>query len=147
MNWFIHHINIPAHDLEKSTVFYRDILGLNQAHPTYGTGSTNTRTGPEWISSFGDGYHGLHVTRPIPEFARDNNLSINPVANGHIAICVEDIDSVKKRLDEAGMMYADAGEYSIPGLLQIYVFDPSMNVIEINQEIRKGDDGSPARAD
>jgi catechol 2,3-dioxygenase-like lactoylglutathione lyase family enzyme len=138
MSWFIHHINVTSHDLPKSTAFYRDILGLGQTFPEFGTGGLNKTTSSDYVSTIGtgEGFDGLHLTKPIPEFARDNKLSINPVVCGHMALCVPDIEAVRKRLDAAGIMYAYAGEYSMRGFLQLYVYDPSMNVVEINQKIK-----------
>ena len=41
-----------------------------------------------------------------------------------------DLDAVKRRMDEAGIVYSDAGENQLAGMRQIYVFDPSNNLIE-----------------
>jgi hypothetical protein len=46
---------------------------------------------------------------------------------------VPDIEAVKRRLEAAGIVYSDAGVYAMKGVHQIYVYDPSKNVIEINQ--------------
>ena len=40
-----------------------------------------------------------------------------------------------RRMDEAGVPYSDAGVYAMPGMHQIYAFDPHANMIEINQYV------------
>ena len=44
-------------------------------------------------------------------------------------------EAVKRRLEAAGIMYSDAGQYAMLGYRQIYLYDPSMNLIEVNQRI------------
>jgi hypothetical protein len=38
-------------------------------------------------------------------------------------------------MDKVGHLYSDAGTYAMAGMHQVYTYDPSMNFIEINQEI------------
>ena len=40
-----------------------------------------------------------------------------------------------KRMDDAGILYSDAKVYAMPGMHQIYVYDPNTNMIEINQYV------------
>ena len=48
---------------------------------------------------------------------------------------VPDIRAVMARMDAAGWHYDDAGVYAMPGMHQIYAYDPAMNVIEVNQQV------------
>ena len=78
--------------------------------------------------------------QPIPGDQRAfqqpaNGLDHNPTIGGHVAITVPDIDVVKRRLDAAGIQYSDAGRYAMVGFHQIYLYDPSMNLIEVNQRV------------
>ena len=134
MKWSIHHVTLQTHDVKKSAAFYRDILGLENGEPhNIGTGTGDMTINEEVLAVVGDGNRGLHLLVPTPAFARDSGYSINPAMGGHVAIGVDDIDSVKKRLDAAGIYYQDAGEHAAPGWSQIYLYDPSGNLIEINQ--------------
>src|SRR3546814_1455000 len=76
----------------------------------------------------------LHIMKPIATFAMDNKLAINPTITGHFAIRVSDLDAVRHRLRKAGVFSCDAGNFSMPGVRQIYLYDPSMNCIEIRSE-------------
>ena len=76
------------------------------------------------------------IVKPIPTFARDNNLPLNPTIGGHVAITVTDLAAVKRRLDAADVVYADVGEYAMAGMRSLYLYDPAMNVVEINQVVR-----------
>ncbi len=64
---------------------------------------------------------------------KNNGFFHNPVIGGHFAITVPDLAAVQKRLDEAGIVYSYGGQYAMSGVLNLYVYDPSMNMIEINQ--------------
>jgi len=59
----------------------------------------------------------------------------NPTIGGHVAITVLDLDAVKRRLEAAGILYSDAGQYAMAGYRQIYLYDPSMNLLEVNQRV------------
>ncbi|MEH2498894.1 catechol 2,3-dioxygenase-like lactoylglutathione lyase family enzyme [Bradyrhizobium sp. AZCC 1678] len=135
MDWSIHHINLPAHDVRESTRFYRDLIGLTDGPTpkTVGKGSGKFQRTERAFVCIGDGDRGLHIMKPMPNFASDNGFSVNPVISGHLAITVRDLDAVKRRLHAAGIFYADAGNFSMPEVRQIYVYDPSMNCIEINE--------------
>ncbi|MDH3307991.1 MAG: glyoxalase, partial [Acidimicrobiia bacterium] len=60
---------------------------------------------------------------------------VNPSLHGHVAIEVDDIEQVKQRLNARGVYFADPGHWAVEGLYQIYVIDPSMNCVEINQQL------------
>ena len=59
----------------------------------------------------------------------------NPTFGGHVAITVPDVKAVMDKMDKVGHLYSDAGTYAMAGLHQVYQDAPSMNFIEINQEI------------
>lgn len=135
MQWSIHHINVPVHDVQQSRVFYRDVIGLSDGPTpkTIGAGAGVFERSTEAYDLLGDGDGGLHIMKPIATFATDNKLAINPTITGHFAIRVSDLDAVRHRLRKAGVFFCDAGDFSMPGVRQIYLYDPSMNCIEINQ--------------
>ena len=70
---------------------------------------------------------------PEPEFARLNGLDHNPSIGGHVALQTDDLDGVIARLDAAGIAYSLTGEFAIPGMRHLYVCDPAMNLLEINE--------------
>ena len=135
MDWSIHHVNIPAVDVRKTAAFLGDIIGIPKGTWAYPPAEQMGKIGhdDDHIAYFGTENRGIHVVKPIPTFARDNGFIHNPTVGGHFAITVPDIHAVMRRLGEAGIVYSDAGVYAMKGVHQIYVYDPSMNVIEINQ--------------
>jgi catechol 2,3-dioxygenase-like lactoylglutathione lyase family enzyme len=130
----LHHVNIPAHNVQQSVAFFRDIIGLTpgvwNSHP-----GTTFNAGPDNLAIFGDDNRGLHVVKPVPDFAKKQGLLLNPTIGGHFAITVPDLDTVKRRLQAANIMYSDGGNF-MPGVINMYCYDPSMNLIEINQVIK-----------
>jgi len=79
---------------------------------------------------------GLHLIKPEPEFARKNALDHNPSIGGHVAFQVDDLDGVIQRLKAAGIAYSLTGTFAIPRMRHLYVYDPSMNLIEVNEIIK-----------
>jgi len=123
MNWSIHHVNLAANDVRETARFYAEILGFAE-------GSIF----PSDSSSRGEN-SGLHLIKPEPEFARKNALDHNPSIGGHVAFQVDDLDGVINRLKAAGIAYSLTGTFAIPHMRHLYVYDPSMNLIEVNEII------------
>ncbi len=145
MGWYIHHVNLPAVDVPKTRAFLRDIGGLVEGDWRYPPVAGELHHDENSIAYFGCENRGIHVVRPIPSFAADNGFLHNPTVGGHFAITVPDIEAVKRRFDAAGIVYSDAGIYAMAGCHQIYVYDPSMNVIEINEVVDATGGAEPPR--
>ena len=143
MSWAIHHVNLPAVDVRASAKFYAEIIGMAEGQWTFPppeqTGHLSAD--PAKLTLFPGTTQarganaGLHLIRPEPEFARKNGLDHNPSIGGHVAIQVADLDAVIARLKAAGIPYSETGVFAIPGMRHIYVYDPAMNLLEINQMI------------
>jgi len=143
MTWAIHHVNLPAVDVRASARFYTEIIGMAEGQWTFPppeqTGHLSAD--PARLTLFPGTTQarganaGLHLIRPEHEFARKNGLDHNPSIGGHVAIQVTDLDAVIARLKAAGIPYSETGVFAIPGMRHIYVYDPAMNLLEINQMI------------
>ncbi len=143
MSWAIHHVNLPATDVRASARFYTEIIGMAEEAWTFPppaqTGQVSAD--PARLTLFtpsmsAEGANpGLHLIRPEPEFARMNGLDHNPSIGGHVAIQVKDLDAVIARLKAAGIPFSATGIFAIPRMRHIYVYDPAMNLLEINQII------------
>lgn len=141
MGWSIHHVNLPAPDVRASARFYAEILGLAEGRwvfpPAEQTGHLSDD--PARLTIFpskggGRGDNGgLHLIRPEPEFARLNGLDHNPSIGGHVAIQVDDLNAVMDRLKAAGIAFSYAPTFAIAGMRHVYVYDPAMNLLEINE--------------
>lgn len=142
----IHHVNLPANDVRASAHFYGNIIGMTEGSwvfpPTEQVGyisadPTRMTIFPMTAASQGKN-SGLHLIAPEPAFARNNNLDHNPSIGGHVALQVDDLDAVIARLDAAGIAYSLTGTFAIPDMRHLYVYDPSMNLIEINEMVKPG---------
>ncbi len=133
MDWMLHHVNVPAHSVKDTATFLRDVVGLPEGHWTYPETVGELHHDDGGMAYFGIENRGLHVVRSIPSFARDNGFFHNPTIGGHFAISVPNVEEVKRHLEQAGVLVSDAGIYAMAGIHQIYCYDPSFNVIEINQ--------------
>ncbi|MCP5081002.1 MAG: hypothetical protein GY948_04820 [Alphaproteobacteria bacterium] len=132
-SWFLHQVNMPSHNVRETAGFLRDVVGLKEGIWIYPETQGELHHDENSIAYFGTGNRGIHVVRPIPIFPRDNGFLHNPTIGGHFALGVDDLASVCKRLEKAGVPFTDAGVYAMSGVHQIYCYDPSFNVIEINQ--------------
>lgn len=140
MSWSIHHVNLPSTDVRGTAAFYATVLGMAEEAWTFPASRGYIPADADKLALFpdpskGGGHRGLHLIHPDPTFAQRNNLMHNPSIGGHVAIEVKDLAAVKARLTAAGIPYSDAGVFAIPGLHNIYVYDPAMNLIEINQQV------------
>ncbi|MGF1476755.1 MAG: VOC family protein [Geminicoccaceae bacterium] len=141
MSWSIHHVNLPAIDVRASAAFYTEILGLTEGTwrfpPPDQVGHISND--PSQLTLFPctttahGANSGLHLIRPEPEFARKNGFDHNPSIGGHVAIQVDDLDAVMERLKAAGIPFSFAPTFAIPGMRHVYVYDPAMNLLEINE--------------
>ena len=141
MSWSIHHVNLAANNVRESARFYTKILGMNEGTwvfpPASQVGHISSDPArltifPTSTASQGDN-SGLHLIEPEVEFARANKLDHNPSIGGHVAFQVENLDLVIEKLKTAGIAYSLTGTFAIPRMRHLYVYDPSMNLIEINE--------------
>jgi len=135
MRWSLHHVNLPASDVRAMAAFYSTVFDMREKpFPFVAQGRGALETGNDFVALFeDDNQRQIHICKPTPSLPWDNNLRLHPVINGHIAIEVDDIDEVMRRLQAAGIPFDDAGNWAFQGYRQVYCYDPSMNVVEINQ--------------
>ena len=135
MRWSVHHVNICAPQVERTRFFLSELLGLPEGTWTYPPADQvgSVHHAAETLAYYGTENRGIHAVRPIATFPRDNNLLHNPTIGGHVAITVPDLHRLMLNLDRASIPYSDAGTYAMRGVRQVYVYDPSWNVIEFNQ--------------
>lgn len=136
MGWRLHHVNIPVHDVRENVDFYQRVLGMQEKpFPYQVDGGIVTDRGPLTRAFFEDGHCEVHMSRPTQRFPFDNHMSLHPTVSGHLAINVDDIASVKEALLREGVPFEDSGIWALKGYYQIYFYDMSMNVVEVNQRV------------
>ena len=138
----LHHVNIVSPDLPGLDDFYQKVLGLEQMEdlpliPIKGFSDTSSggvknpasflRAGPDKNEL------QIHLCKNDSYLGARYGMSVNPVAQGHVAFRCDDIEEVKRRLDQHGVPYADYGVWAVKDWYQIFVFDPAGTVIEVHQ--------------
>jgi catechol 2,3-dioxygenase-like lactoylglutathione lyase family enzyme len=135
MDWYIHHVNIPSHNVRASVRFYERVAGMRESEWAYPDPERRDVGVSDDRAALGRYNRGVHVVTERPLFAHDNNFMLNPTIGGHFAITVDDLDPVRARLEAAGIPFDDAGVYAMADMHQLYVLDPAANLVEINQNM------------
>jgi glyoxylase I family protein len=114
----LHHVSVIVADTEKSLQFYRDLLGLEVCSNRPDLGYPGA-----WLQLEGAQIHLLELPNPDP-------LEQRPKHGGrdrHIALQVDDINQLKKRLEASGIAYSN----SRSGRQALFCRDPDQNAVEI----------------
>jgi catechol 2,3-dioxygenase-like lactoylglutathione lyase family enzyme len=115
MSVSLNHVGVIVDDLEQSISFYEDLFGLELLPaPAFNVPVAWLRAGELQV----------HLTeRSGPH-------------SGHFALSTDDLGAVYRRALEAGVLARDAGGHAVyvlpSGEIQLYVLDPSGNVVEVN---------------
>lgn len=126
----LHHILIPARDLERSRAFYRDVLRLREID------RPNFRYPGLWFE-FGNGLQ-LHIVVREGATFRDKPIENFDV---HLAVRVEGYMETVDYLHRKGYSEEAPDEApnkmilrpdSLTGYPQIYILDPDRNIVEFN---------------
>ena len=137
----LHHVNIVSPDMPALDHFYQKVLGLEQmedlpliAIPGFSDTSSGKVKNPASFLNAGDPAElQIHLCKNDSYLGARYGHAVNPVAQGHVAFRCDDIEAVKRRLDQHGVPYADYGVWAVKGWYQIFVFDPVGTVIEVHQ--------------
>ena len=113
----IHHVSINVNDVAELERFYCEVLGLEKLpRPDLGFAGAWLRTGQQEVHLL-----GKSSGAPLPE--------------QHYAFLISDADELLLRLAEHDIEPRSVGE--IPGVCrQIFVHDPSGNLVEFNQRLK-----------
>lgn len=122
----LHHLSFTVPDLDASLSFWRDLLGFSPIErPDLGFPGA-------WLRGHGVEVHLLASPANagkdggVKDAARERKLS--PLRN-HVAFRVDDLATARARLEAAGLEVLGGSV----GIRQIFVLDPSGNVIEFIQ--------------
>jgi catechol 2,3-dioxygenase-like lactoylglutathione lyase family enzyme len=138
MHWRLHHVAIPVRNVRKTAEFYKALFDMEETPFPMASGGGSFRDTKDVVALFDDGNDGaqLHLNLATPELTWENpELHVHPVLNGHYAIEVDDIEEVKERLRSKKVHFDDRGQWAYAGYHQVYLYDPEMNVFEVNQRI------------
>jgi lactoylglutathione lyase len=119
----LNHIAHYIYDLQKSTAFYTQVIGLDTIPEPFHDGKHT------WLS-IGDKTH-LHLIQGAKNPENHDN-------NSHICLTVPSVEQFIKRLKDAEVPFEDwagtsgAVTHRVDGVLQIYFKDPDGYWIEVN---------------
>jgi catechol 2,3-dioxygenase-like lactoylglutathione lyase family enzyme len=136
-----------SNNLPAMNEFYQDLLGFEPVKGLefvpidgYSDVDGETVTNPvAMLDTSGPGGGAnetdtqIHVALRDPYLHHRYNKRENPVLAGHIAFRCDDIEVVKRSLDEKGIPYSDYGVWAVDGWYQIFVLDPAGTLVEIHQ--------------
>jgi len=111
----LNHVALHVSDLDVSTAFYRDVLGLPQlARPEFSFGGA-------W---FALGSHQLHLIEDAKSADKDRRVM-------HVAFLVEDAGEWAARLRERGVTNLRGPSPRPDGARQVFLYDPDGFELEI----------------
>ncbi len=131
----LHHINFSTKNVSEMEKFYKDILLLEHEEkdlPSLEKGKVYSGE----VEFMTDGNIQTHLAEMDLTLTFKSGLEINPLAKGHIAFRVENLDEFKQHLDVKGVNYSDWGEMAVSGWKQIFFYDPDGNIVEVHQKIK-----------
>lgn len=132
----LHHVNVVTQDLPGLVEFYQRALGLSEL--TSFNSGRNMATYNKAVVALDAGdpelLH-LHLAEVDHTLGFRTKMAVNPVSHGHYAFRTDDIEKVKRRLDEQEIPYSDYGTWAVNGWYQIFFYDPTGTVVEVHQVI------------
>ncbi|NDC60146.1 MAG: VOC family protein [Alphaproteobacteria bacterium] len=138
-----HHVNFASKLLPELESFYKEVLQLDESHAYAGASANAQITNQGYggrVAFLTDGAVEMHLSTKDLNVAFRTKQAINPLANTHIAFRTDDIEGIKRRLEERGVPYADYGAWAIKGWTQIFFYDPEGNIVEVHQVEAAGAD-------
>ena len=134
----LHHTGFVVKNVEESTAFYRDVVGLSliRAYERMGTGIYQVV-----------GYENAHLSAAILDIGGGHILELiqyvnprsedrpteerNVLGATHLALLVDDIHAMYARLAEKGGQVMNPPAELEPGRIACYLQDPDGNWIEL----------------
>jgi glyoxylase I family protein len=143
----LHHVNVVSDNMEELHEFYRTALGmetdplppmvehLGHQNDRHDADDDKWRSNVAFFNARGDEDVDLqiHAGRRQAFLGPRMGHTINPLLTGHYAFRTDDLDEVRKHLQDQGIPFADYGEWAVKDWDQIFLTDPAGNVIEIHQ--------------
>ena len=130
----LHHLNLSTKNVELMKEFYKEILFLEKEKndlPKLEKGKFYSGE----VDFLTDGTVQTHIAEIDNDLTFKTGLAINPLARGHVAFRVEDLNQFKQHLKTKGINYADWGEKAVSGWKQIFFHDPDGNIVEVHEKI------------
>lgn len=136
-SWAFHHINLECYDVRESVNFIKKYLKIEEGYwsPPPELGDVNISPNQLAIFNLDDNHSGIHINKADFTFGWRNKFLHNPTIGGHPAFNVKNIEFILEKLERNNIPFTDAKVYAMPNIHQVYLYDPSANIIELNQNI------------
>jgi catechol 2,3-dioxygenase-like lactoylglutathione lyase family enzyme len=141
----MHHTGFTVFDLDRSLIFYRDVLGLDVLAEQLGTadyitsitGFPGARLKMAFVKAPGDDDHFLELIEYVSHPAEPTPRETNRPGNGHLCIVVDDIQECYSELSAKGVWFVNAPTLITAGVnrgaYEAYFRDPDGFTLELYQ--------------
>ncbi len=121
----IDHVTIVVQDIQRSTTFYTEVLGMRQIErPTFGFPGA-------WFQAGNTQIHLILQSEQAGSAGIGEFDGLDPSLGFHYAFEVDDCDAAAKRLTELGLEIVVGPRQRPDGVCQVYVYDPDGHLIEL----------------
>ena len=121
MNWKIFNVSIPVKDLEKSKIFYNDILGNNTVDTEFYKNFFSDDNEDIFLGSNG---FGVRLFKPKHDLELNDNIQSR---RSYVSIIISDFESVLKKLQQSNFRFIYK---KINSFETVILQEPSLNMMQ-----------------
>ena len=121
MNWKIFNVSIPVKDLEKSKIFYNDLLGNNSVDTEFYKNFFSDDNEDIFLGSNG---FGVRLFKPKHDLELNDNIQSR---RSYVSIIISDFESVLKKLQQSNFRFIYK---KINSFETVILQEPSLNMMQ-----------------
>ena len=121
MNWKIFNVSIPVKDLEKSKIFYNDLLGNNTVDTEFYKNFFSDDNEDLFLGSNG---FGVRLFKPKHDLELNDNIQSR---RSYVSIIINDFESVLKKLQQSNFRFIYK---KINSFETVILQEPSLNMMQ-----------------
>ena len=121
MNWKIFNVSIPVKDLEKSKIFYNDLLGNNTVDTEFYKNFFSDDNEDVFLGSNG---FGVRLFKPKHDLELNDNIQSR---RSYVSIIISDFESVLKKLQQSNFRFIYK---KINSFETVILQEPSLNMMQ-----------------
>ena len=121
MNWKIFNVSIPVKDIEKSKIFYNDLLGNNTVDTEFYKNFFSDDNEDLFLGSNG---FGVRLFKPKHDLELNDNIQSR---RSYVSIIINDFESVLKKLQQSNFRFIYK---KINSFETVILQEPSLNMMQ-----------------
>ena len=121
MNWKIFNVSIPVKDIEKSKIFYNDLLGNNTVDTDFYKNFFSDDNEDIFLGSNG---FGVRLFKPKHDLELNDNIQSR---RSYVSIIINDFESVLKKLQQSNFRFIYK---KINSFETVILQEPSLNMMQ-----------------